>query len=53
MGKLLDLLGDVMLMLCTIAGIAHGGLVFVYLAMESGAKQVTKTVVLPCRSQLT
>ena len=34
MGKLLDLLGDVMLMLCTIAGIGMMELVFVYLAME-------------------
>ena len=34
MRKLLDLLGDVMLMLCVIAGISVMELVFVYLAME-------------------
>ena len=34
MRKLLDLLGDVMLMLCVIAGIGMMELVFVYLAME-------------------
>ena len=34
MRKLLDLLGDVMLMLCAIAGISVMELVFVYLAME-------------------
>ena len=34
MKKLLDLLGDVMLMLCVIAGISVMELVFVYLAME-------------------
>lgn len=34
MKKLLDLLGDVMLMLCAIAGIGMMELVFVYLAME-------------------
>jgi hypothetical protein len=34
MRKLLDLLGDVMLMLCAIAGISVMELVFVYLAVE-------------------
>ena len=34
MRKLLDLLGDVMLMLCAIAGISVMEMVFVYLAME-------------------
>lgn len=34
MRKLLDLLGDVMLMLCAIAGIGMVEMVFVYLAME-------------------
>mgnify|MGYP007133185212 CR=1 FL=1 len=34
MRKLLDLLGDVMLMLCVIAGISVMELVFVYLVVE-------------------
>lgn len=34
MRKLLDLLGDVMLMLCAIAGISVMELVFVYLVVE-------------------
>ena len=34
MKKLLDLLGDVMLMLCAIAGISVMEMVFIYLAME-------------------